>query len=61
PEVIFCDEPTGNLDSATSQEIQDLILELNRTEHKTFVIVTHEEKIAQKANRVIRLVDGRIV
>ncbi|MFA5794906.1 MAG: ABC transporter ATP-binding protein [Candidatus Brocadiia bacterium] len=61
PEIIFCDEPTGNLDSATSAEVQDLILELNRKEGKTFIIVTHEEKIAQKAHRIIRMVDGRII
>jgi lipoprotein-releasing system ATP-binding protein len=61
PEIIFCDEPTGNLDSATSAEVQELILELNRNEGKTFIIVTHEEKIAQKAHRIIRLVDGKII
>ena len=61
PEIIFCDEPTGNLDTSTSAEVQDLILELNRNEGKTFIIVTHEEKIAQKAHRIIRLVDGRII
>lgn len=61
PEIIFCDEPTGNLDTSTSAEVQDLILELNRNEGKTFIIVTHEEKIAQKAHRIIRLVDGKII
>ncbi|MFH1227951.1 MAG: ABC transporter ATP-binding protein [Planctomycetota bacterium] len=61
PEIIFCDEPTGNLDSATSAEVQDMILELNRNEGKTFIIVTHEEKIAQKAHRIIRMVDGKII
>ena len=60
PDIIFCDEPTGNLDSATSAEVQDLILDLNLKEGKTFIIVTHEEKIAQKAHRIIRMVDGRI-
>ena len=61
PEVIFCDEPTGNLDQATSQEIQNLIWELNRNFGKTFIIVTHEESIAKKAHRMIHLIDGRVV
>lgn len=60
PEIVFCDEPTGNLDRATSQEIQDLIWELNQEQGLTFIIVTHEESIAQKAHRFLRLVDGII-
>ena len=60
PDIIFCDEPTGNLDSSTSAEVQELILGLNRNEGKTFIIVTQEEKIAQKAHHIIRMVDGRI-
>ncbi|MCK4909306.1 MAG: ABC transporter ATP-binding protein [Planctomycetes bacterium] len=61
PEVVFCDEPTGNLDKASGQEIQKLILKLNKERGKTFIIVTHDENIAQKAHRVIRLSDGKIV
>jgi len=60
PQVVFCDEPTGNLDTQTSEEIYDLILELNRTTGQTFVIVTHEASLAQKAHRVARMVDGTI-
>lgn len=61
PEIVFCDEPTGNLDSATSLEIQNLIWKLNQSKGITFIIVTHEESIARKAHRMIRLVDGQIV
>ncbi|MDI6733005.1 MAG: ABC transporter ATP-binding protein [Planctomycetota bacterium] len=61
PEIIFCDEPTGNLDSQTTSEIQNLIVELNRQNGKTFVIVTHNENIARCSHRIIRLVDGQIV
>jgi lipoprotein-releasing system ATP-binding protein len=60
PEVIFCDEPTGNLDQATSREIQDIIWAMNKNSGQTFVIVTHDENIASKANRIVRLVDGNI-
>jgi lipoprotein-releasing system ATP-binding protein len=60
PEIVFCDEPTGNLDAATSREIQDLITRLSKETGKTFVIVSHDPAIATLAGRVIRLVDGRI-
>jgi lipoprotein-releasing system ATP-binding protein len=60
PEVVFCDEPTGNLDAATSREIQELIRLLSRETRKTFVIVSHDPAVATLAGRVIRLVDGRI-
>jgi len=61
PEIILCDEPTGNLDSANTLEIQNLITELNQKDGKTFVIVTHNENIAKWAHRMIHLVDGKIV
>jgi lipoprotein-releasing system ATP-binding protein len=60
PEIVFCDEPTGNLDAATSVEIQELITRLSKETGKTFVIVSHDPAIATLAGRVIRLVDGRI-
>ena len=60
PEIVFCDEPTGNLDSATSREIRELITRLSKETGKTFVIVSHDPSIATLAGRVIRLVDGRI-
>ncbi|OHB71383.1 MAG: hypothetical protein A2W23_07245 [Planctomycetes bacterium RBG_16_43_13] len=61
PKVVFCDEPTGNLDLATSREIQNLILYLNRELRKTFVVVTHDANIASIANRQLRMVDGNIL
>jgi lipoprotein-releasing system ATP-binding protein len=61
PDALLCDEPTGNLDTATSREIQDLLFGLNRDGGKTLVVVTHDESIARRAHRVIRLVDGKIV
>jgi lipoprotein-releasing system ATP-binding protein len=61
PEIVFCDEPTGNLDAATSKEIQRLIVDLSRETGKTFVIVTHDPNVAALAHRQLRLVDGRFV
>jgi ABC-type lipoprotein export system ATPase subunit len=61
PDVVFCDEPTGNLDAATSQEIQKLILELSKETGKTFLIVTHDPNVAGMAHRQLRLVDGHFV
>lgn len=59
PELILADEPTGNLDSKTGEEIIALFGEMHK-EGKTVIIVTHESSIAKKAERVIRLLDGRI-
>lgn len=61
PEIVFCDEPTGNLDAATSREIQKLILDLSRDTGKTFLVVTHDPEVAAMAHRRLRLVDGRFV
>lgn len=60
PEIVFCDEPTGNLDAATSKEIQGLIVELSRESGRTFVVVTHDPNVAGLAQRQLRLVDGRL-
>ena len=60
PDAIFCDEPTGNLDSKTSAGIQDLMFELNRTTGQTFVIVTHDAPLASRANRIANMKDGCI-
>ncbi len=60
PEVVFADEPTGNLDEKTSGEIYKLIKQLNSEYGTTFVIVTHEQALAQGAGRSIKMVDGRI-
>jgi lipoprotein-releasing system ATP-binding protein len=61
PDVVFCDEPTGNLDAATSKEIQQLILGLSRETGKTFLVVTHDPNVAALAHRQLRLVDGTFV
>jgi lipoprotein-releasing system ATP-binding protein len=61
PEILLFDEPTGNLDSKTSEGIQDLIWELNRTQKKTVILVTHEAALAERADRIIRIRDGRIL
>ncbi len=61
PEVLFCDEPTGNLDTKNSKEIQDLMLKLNALNNQTFIIVTHDEDFARLGKRRIKIVDGRIV
>lgn len=61
PRVILADEPTGNLDSQTSQEVMGLFAELNRAEGITLVLVTHELDVAQYAGRVIRFHDGQVV
>ena len=59
PEIVFCDEPTGNLDAATSKEIQGLIVDLSRETGKTFIVVTHDPTVAGLATTQLRLVDGR--
>ncbi|MBI4811114.1 MAG: ABC transporter ATP-binding protein, partial [Ignavibacteriales bacterium] len=56
PKIVFADEPTGNLDSINSQQIHELLIELNKQQKQTFVIVTHNEKFAEQSNRVFRMV-----
>lgn len=60
PEMLLADEPTGNLDFETGNGILDVLEELNR-DGQTIIMVTHDDRIAQRAHRVIRLLDGRIV
>lgn len=60
PEIVWGDEPTGNLDSENSDEIMDLLISLNRQNKQTFVLVTHSEALAALAHRTIRMRDGRI-
>ncbi|WP_343307904.1 ABC transporter ATP-binding protein [Chitinophaga niabensis] len=58
PEIILADEPTGNLDSAMGNEVMDILIHLNKTEGTTIVMVTHDENMAQKTHRLVRLFDG---
>lgn len=60
PKILFADEPTGNLDSDTSEQIEALLFSLNRDESTTLVIVTHDPELASKCGRVVRLRGGRI-
>ena len=61
PRLLLCDEPTGALDSGTGKNIISLLLSLAKKKDKTIVVVTHNAKLAEVADRVIRLSDGRIV
>lgn len=61
PKILFADEPTANLDSTSSQQVIDLIAELNRTMEQTVVMVTHEREYALGCNRIIHMEDGVIV
>ena len=61
PKIVFADEPTGNLDTKNGDAILDLLLELHAERRTTLVMVTHEQRIAEMAERVITLEDGRIV
>jgi lipoprotein-releasing system ATP-binding protein len=61
PSVVLADEPTGNLDTATRNEIQNLFFELRKRTGQTFIIVTHDETLASMSDRKIVMSDGRIV
>ncbi|MGB9626792.1 MAG: macrolide ABC transporter ATP-binding protein/permease, partial [Phycisphaerae bacterium] len=61
PPLLFADEPTGNLDSRTSEEILRMFQQLNRDEGLTIILVTHDAGVAQHARRTIRIRDGMIV
>lgn len=61
PEIIFADEPTGNLDSATSEKVEQLLFQLNQTKKITLIIVTHDPELAARCDRQIQIKDGLIV
>lgn len=60
PEIILADEPTGNLDSDTTEQVYDLLREINRRYRTTFVIITHDRRIAEKADRIVEIKDGKV-
>ncbi|MCI8605024.1 MAG: ABC transporter ATP-binding protein [Ruminiclostridium sp.] len=61
PKVVLCDEPTGNLDSKSSEAVQNILFSLNEELKKTIVIVTHDKEFSEKGGRIIEISDGRIV
>ena len=61
PDIIFADEPTGNLDSANAKELHQLFFDLRKQFNQTFLIVTHNEELAQLSDRVLHMKDGKIV
>ena len=61
PQIILADEPTGNLDSENSKEIISLLRKLNKENNQTVIIITHDEKIALSADRIISVQDGKII
>jgi len=61
PDIIFADEPTGNLDSANAQELHQLFFDLRKQFNQTFLIVTHNEELSQLSDRTLHMKDGRIV
>ncbi len=61
PPILMADEPTGNLDSANGQQVLDLLISLNREEHTTLVLVTHDRELATHADRIITLKDGLVI
>ena len=61
PDIIFADEPTGNLDSANAKELQQLFFDLRNKFSQTFLIATHNEELAQLSDRVLHMKDGKIV
>lgn len=60
PDIILADEPTGNLDSDTTEKVYELLREINRKFKTTFIIITHDRRIAEKADRIIEVKDGKV-
>ena len=61
PKIIFADEPTGNLDSATGDAIMDILNRLHKKEGVAILMVTHEVELAKKAERLVRMHDGEVI
>ncbi|HQP91620.1 MAG TPA: ABC transporter ATP-binding protein [Candidatus Omnitrophota bacterium] len=60
PEVLFCDEPTGNLDSESGSQIREMLFKLNKEKNTTLVVVTHSRDLAQGSKRIMNILDGKI-
>ena len=60
PKIILADEPTGNLDSDTTETIYNLLRDINEKFGTTFVIITHDRRIAEKADRIVEITDGKV-
>lgn len=60
PDIILADEPTGNLDSDTTEKVYQLLRQINETYKTTFIIITHDRRIAEKADRIIEVQDGKV-
>lgn len=60
PKIVFADEPTGNLDSRTTEQVYELLREINKTYNTTFIIITHDKNIAEKTDRIVEIKDGKI-
>jgi putative ABC transport system ATP-binding protein/lipoprotein-releasing system ATP-binding protein len=60
PAIVFADEPTGNLDSHTGEAIIGLLLDVARCDHKTLVVVTHDQNLARRGDRLLRIEDGKL-
>ncbi len=61
PRVVLADEPTGNLDTGTGQEVFELLRHFNRERNITFILVTHNESLSSQCDRIVRMIDGRIL
>jgi putative ABC transport system ATP-binding protein len=61
PKLLLADEPTGNLDGATGKQVMDLLFDLARANDTTLILVTHDMALAERCDRIVRLVDGLVV